>query len=127
MSKHPRYSVYWNLHRKLWSCKNMATGKVQWHLRTLILENVSYIVSEAGRQRVLKEKRKNVHAFARGEHRGLSALVGLDLEMHAITYNPYKYDSFVYAATEQPIDRSDFCMLCANGKIFAINIAEERT
>ena len=57
--------VYFNLHRKLFSVKALEgpdKGKVIGHTTYLWLKDVTFKVSEAGRQRVLREKRKNVHA-----------------------------------------------------------------
>jgi hypothetical protein len=60
---------------------------------------------------VLREKRKNVHAgvigkwyenFREDAHFDFLALVG-----RAVTYNPYKYESFVIKATEQLVDKAD--------------------
>ena len=57
--------VYWNLHRDLWSLKAVdgdARGKVIAHVQHAMLLDCSYRVSEAGRQRVIRERCKNVHA-----------------------------------------------------------------
>ena len=63
------------------------------HTQEIALENVKFVVSQAGRRRVLEEKRKNVHAFVRGEIRQMDSY---DLETgHVVKYNPYKYNSFV--------------------------------
>lgn len=62
--------VYFNLHRKLWSVKALdgkARGKVIAHCERVIVRGASFKVSEAGRQRVLREGRKNVHAGIVGE------------------------------------------------------------
>lgn len=57
----------------------------------IALEDVVFKVSEAGRQRVLREKRKNVHAGVLGTVLGIPVLQPADKAF----YNPYKYDSFV--------------------------------
>jgi hypothetical protein len=63
------------------------------------------VVSEAGRQRVLREKRKNVHAFVRGE---LMSLVNDPKDsaenLQTITYNPYKYKTFVKKNDESVVE-----------------------
>jgi hypothetical protein len=79
----------------------------------MILNNVKFAVQPAGRYRVLTDRRKNVHAFVRGD---LAWVAGLNDKLgdysnanmerqgyRKITYNPYKYDSFVMADTELPI------------------------
>jgi hypothetical protein len=70
-------------------------------------------VSEAGRQRVLREKRKNVHAGVSGTwinyctNRVENHFEFLSMVGRQVTYNPYKYDSFVIKATEQSVDKAD--------------------
>ena len=67
------------------------------------LENVTFKVSEAGRQRVLREGRKNVHAYIIGD-----LVDGRPLtEGETVTYNPYKFSSFVLKDTEAPIHKAD--------------------
>lgn len=96
--------VYYNLHKHLWSVKALEgenKGRVIAHREFVLLANAEPKVSEAGRQRVLKEKRKNVHAGIVGEwkaeHKVEFYFNFFDLESSHITYNPYKYDTFVYA------------------------------
>ena len=99
--------VYFNLHKKLFSVKDHATGLVVGHTDMIALENATFKVSEAGRQRVLREQRKNVHAgvigkvkdFGRNDHN--AGVMGNvkdfpcpNAEFVAF-YNPYKYEFFV--------------------------------
>ncbi|WNM70338.1 hypothetical protein [Myxococcus phage Mx1] len=92
--------VYFNLHNRLFSVQHR--GKVVAHLPEVSLEGVKFKVSEAGRQRVLNDQRKNVHAFVEGkfvhkpegDHEHLS---------QGVTYNPYKYSSFVRTHDKSPI------------------------
>jgi len=85
-----KVKVYFNLHKKLFSIQHK--GLVIAHKTELVLHNAEFRVSEAGRQRVLREKRKNVHAFIVGELADYYAPEG---ETEDVTYNPYLYDSFV--------------------------------
>ena len=83
--------IYYNLHKHCLSVRHK--GLVVNHADKIALRHVKFVVSQAGRKRVLEEKRKNVHAFVRGEIREMNIY---DLEPGCvITYNPYKYDSFV--------------------------------
>jgi hypothetical protein len=91
--------VYRNLHRSCFSVKDCSTGLVIAHVDTIVLENCQFKVSQAGRARVLKEKRKNVHAGVVGVCIGLS---GRDLKT-AVGYNPYKYENFVVRESESKI------------------------
>lgn len=108
-----RVEAYYNLHRKCLSYRPSG-GRVR-HAHTLLLNNVRFSVQPAGRAKVLLEKRKNVHAFVRGEVAFIRNDITEDdgditvgtMERHGyrpITYNPYKYDSFVYADTGERID-----------------------
>ena len=65
-----RVRVYYNLHRKVWSIKAMEgpqKGRVIHHADVVHLTDARPVVSEAGRQRVLRERKKNVHAYIEGQ------------------------------------------------------------
>lgn len=86
--------VYFNLHKKLFSIQQKIHGrwKVIEHTSSLQMENVTFKVYEAGRQRVLKQKRKNVHAYVIGKIKFNSpSLLG---RFEFVSYNPYKADKF---------------------------------
>jgi hypothetical protein len=101
--------VYWNLHKKTWSiqAKVGKSWKVVEHSDHVLLSGAEFKVSEAGRQRVLRDKRKNVHAMATGYlmATGQEAASVYDEyeDLPGVTYNPYKYSSFVLVADESPI------------------------
>lgn len=89
--------VYRNLTRKFVRYSVRQFGKVVGHSNRLHLENCVFVVNERGRQWVLRNKRKTVHAFIEGF---LTASAEKEIESHEqlsciITYNPYKHDSFV--------------------------------
>jgi hypothetical protein len=105
-----RCFVYFNLHRKCFSIKALEganKGRVIAHRDTVILTSCKLLVSEAGRQRVLREKRKNVHAGVSGTwiENGYEDKDFEQMSMFwdAVTYNPYKYSSFVIKASEKPV------------------------
>ena len=110
-----RVFVYFNLHKKCFSIKALEgdrKGKVVAHSETVLLESCKFKVSESGRQRVLREKKKNVHAGVTGvwinaDDRIESHFNFLTMVGRQVTYNPYKYASFVVKATEQSIDKAD--------------------
>ena len=111
-----RVFVYFNLHKKCFSIKALEgdrKGRVIAHSNTVLLEGCKLMVSEAGRQRVLREKRKNVHAGVSGTwinyctNRANNAFDFISMIGRQVTYNPYKYDSFVIKATEQSVDKAD--------------------
>ena len=122
-----KYFVYYNLHKHVFSCKNKKTGLVNKDLysTTLKLSDCEFKVSEAGRQRVLKEQRKNVHAGIIGNVLAINLTID-DLdnqlnELTQLTYNPYKYNSFVVKETEQPVESAEIVYLL-NKKIYAKNV-----
>jgi hypothetical protein len=106
-----KVKVYFNLHRKLFSVvalEGERKGRVIAHKTHLRLANAQFKVSEAGRQRVLREKRKNVHAFVVGELcetfypvAALAAFPGV--VVREATYNPYLYSTFVLKDSQEPI------------------------
>ena len=56
--------VYKNLHKDCWSVKQ--NGLVKMHTTQLVMVACKFKVNEKGRQRVLEEQRKNVHAGIHG-------------------------------------------------------------
>lgn len=113
-----KVKVYWNLHKKCFSVQ--YRGKVIAHKNEVIIHYPEFKVSEAGRQRVLKERRKNVHAFIVGLYSDYPISPAHD-EGHLITYNPYKYETFVFANTEEPVYNADVARCVAvdgKGRIF---------
>ncbi len=100
-----RVYVYYNLHKHKWSIKCLDSGRlygrVVGHADQLLLKDATFKVSEAGRQRVLKEKRKNVHAGVVGYLQS-PPWPSMDTST-PVTYNPYKYETFVLKDDETPI------------------------
>lgn len=95
--------VYFNLHKKVWSVRH--NGKVIAHLNNLCLYNAQFKVSQAGRLRVIQEKRKNVHAGVFG-----TIIAKEDYGYQAdtqVTYNPYRFETFVTKQNSLPVFQSD--------------------
>jgi hypothetical protein len=109
--------VYFNLHKKLFSVKAMEglyKGLVVAHCDSIALQDVTPKVSQKGRDRVLQEKRKNVHAGLVG-HVVLVDIPMVDSEDHKhITYNPYKYKTFVYTDSEKEYTGSEWVHISKN-------------
>lgn len=97
-----RVYVYRNLHQDCWSVRSKKTGRVLAHCINLSVKDATFKVSEAGRQRVLREKRKNVHAGVEGVVCEDHGPVG-----RPVTYNPYKAPTFVWKRDGAPIHTSD--------------------
>lgn len=105
-----RVKVYYNIRKKILSV--LYKGKVVMHTEEIYLRNVKFKVNEAGRQRVLATKQKNVHAFIEGDIVFDGAFeAGVLLFPSAcehecnilVTYNPYKYSTFVIKDNESPV------------------------
>lgn len=81
--------VYYNLHRNLLSVQSKVKSgwRVIAHEESVALRDVKFKVSEAGRQRVLKEKKKNVHAFIEGTLVKGNERISADTP---VSYNPYR-------------------------------------
>ena len=88
-----RSFVYWNSRKRCFSCK---TGKepVRHLTGSFCLRNATFKVSEAGRQRALRERVKNVHAKIHGvlEEETISSLPS---GARRVKYNPFKQPTFV--------------------------------
>ena len=85
--------VYRNLHKKCWSVRQR--GKVKLHTDYICLKNAEFKVSQKGRERVLTEQRKNVHAFIKGfivDAEEINTMPDDSVEWTDVSYNPYKYD-----------------------------------
>ena len=90
-ASNPRYrldrsrpvKIYRNLSSKCFSV--MQDSLVKAHVDAVVLQDVTWKVGQAGRLRVIREKQKNVHAFAVG--RIVSRLLSIRAEW--VHYNPY--------------------------------------
>lgn len=97
--------VYKNLKH---GCYNiMQRGVVKASARVVRLADVEFRVRERGRQRMIRERRRNVHAFAVGrlidyvhpdDSRDIAPLDG-----RGAFYDPYRYASFVDTETGAPV------------------------
>ena len=76
----------------------MKNNKVIDRQKELFLENCSTKISEYGRNKVLKEKRKNVHSFIIGDL--ISRNENNNIQ---ISYNPYKFPYFYDVKTLEEI------------------------
>ena len=95
-----RVRVYWNLHKDCYSLLNWEPrdpnkGRLLKdfpHRNSVELHDVKFVVQPGGRARVLREKRKNVHAYLEGE------LMNEDFSISPgylpVWYNPYRSNKF---------------------------------
>ena len=115
---------YYDLHRHTFSVT--YNGLVMLKADYLKLNDVEFRVRQGGKQKVRDEKRKNVHAFVIGNLDDYCEFPCRNIPVpesnDVVTYNPYKYDSFVIKTTEEPIYKSnEIEMINIKDKIFLIN------
>lgn len=116
--------VYFNLHKHVWSVR--TKGKVKHHVDIVVFnEGANFVVQPAGRKKVLEEKRKNVHAFVRGDVTIISADLKkwqkyvADINTRLVSYNPYKADHFYYVDNGEEVESAEeVIMIVDNGKPF---------
>lgn len=99
--------VYRNITKQCYSV--MRDGHVVAHVDSIVLKNVLFQVSQRGRDRVLRERRKNVHAFIVGQ---VSMDEALD-KGTPVRYNPYVAASFI--TNDKPIHYAPVVHLTTKG------------
>ena len=108
--------VYWNLNKKCWSVRHK--GLIIKHLKTMTMQDCSFHVQPAGRERVVKTKVKQVHAYVKGN------ITGEDVTTTSIgkriSYNPYKRDHFVFASTNERVDTTNALYFNESGQVYEI-------
>jgi hypothetical protein len=92
-----KFFIYWNIHKECFSVR--YRGKVIGHYTAILAKNATFSVSQKCRERVLREKSKNVHAFvvANEIFTGFDAFSAYEEKVDSVEvkYNPYKYSTFV--------------------------------
>lgn len=100
-----RVMVYYNLHKHTFSIQK--SGIVLFHADFVKLKNVEFRVRQGGKEKVRKDKSKNVHAFVIGEIEDYCEYPCPELpnkiKGKVVTYNPYKHDSFVIKSSDEPV------------------------
>lgn len=128
-----RVQVYKNLHQQCWSVR--SGGRVKFYCNKIVLRDCRYNVGEAGRLRVIREGRKNVHAYISGYLCSVDRVTSALLEAFddhnsyfkycGVYYNPKKFQKFVDIETGLPILTSDFCDMRYGYEYSAIAIWRE--
>lgn len=100
----------------------MQNGRLRASAREVRLVDVEFRVREAGRQRMLREQRRNVHAFAVGTlcdyvHPGENRRLG-DITGRAVFYNPYRFASFVDSETQTPVTSAAVVQFDEHGVVY---------
>jgi hypothetical protein len=113
--------VYYNLHKHTFSVR--SNNRVVIHADYVKLVDVEFKVRQGGREKVIKDKQKNVHSFVIGTLVDYCSYPCKDMPTepnnNIVTYNPYKYNSFVMKDTEEPIYQASVVKMINSGnKIF---------
>lgn len=98
-----KYYIYRNLKTKGFSVR--YKGRVIEHIISAVATGVTFVVNRAGRQKAIRTKQRNVHAFvACSKYTPVHSVNVSDLCV--VSYNPFKADYFesngtmVYEATQ---------------------------
>lgn len=81
------------------------------HVTNVAIEYPTFHISKAGKNRVIREKRKNVHAWAEGKLIGITADSS---NLEEIYYCPYNSDSFSWKKTGESIKSSSLLVVIDN-------------
>lgn len=97
--------IYRNLNNGTMSiqCKEAGRWLVVGHVTDCVVSGVTFKVSGSGRQRVIRDRRKNVHAWGEGV---LVAQFAPEIDCPIdLAYNPYTNETFVERGSQNPITR----------------------
>ena len=117
-----RVRVYRNIARDSYSVMAMEgpdNGRVVAWAKEVFLDDVKFVVRESGRQRVLNERRKNVHAFVDGKLTSDQPVWDID-ETVRVRYNPYVGPHFMDDC-HQPLAGAGCVLMDSDFKMYAGN------
>ena len=116
--------VYRNLHKDTFSIQYKS--RIVLYADYVKLNNVEFRVRPGGNEKVGREKKKNVHAFVIGNLVDYCNYpcenIPSEPNDNIVTYDPYKYKSFVLKSTNEPVfGANEVEMVNSKNKIFIIN------
>lgn len=85
--------------------KDGSPRRVKEKTQNVGLRNATFIVQPAGPQRVRSSGKKDVHAWVRGTLADVTDIEGKCTK--EVTYNAYKFESFVYKESEIDVENAD--------------------
>lgn len=119
--------VYRNLHKSCLSVRQ--DGIVRCHASgSVCLYDAKFVVRQGGREKVLREKKKNVHAFIKGYARSARDTYSLlDFEWNGVYYNPYSCEYFKDIDADRYVDSAQWVEIAGQpcdlvSQILAFNI-----
>jgi len=113
-----KVAAYWNLHKNIFSIQSREKenyGKVISHVNSVVIALPKFVVRQAGREKVLETKQKNVHAFIVG-HLLPGEFIAPSNQPTLVYYNPHKFNTFVKADTKEQIKQADVAILRLHNK-----------
>jgi hypothetical protein len=117
--------VYWNFNRKLFSVqvKGEKGWRVAGHARDIRMENVTFKVSDTGRERVLRERKKNVHATIHGTICAQRLIDGNG--GYYVSYNPYYLNKFYTHLNQE--DKKNSLNVIDSATYLVLWVAKDKT
>ena len=132
-----RVYVYRNLHKNCWSVRQ--DGLIVKHTKEVSLKDARFLVGQSGRKKVLKERRKNVHAGISGylmgfreSHKDMRGIPVINVprspalaffpNSSEVVYNPYKYNTFVKVQDRTAVKNAGYASLSIDNGVFAYMI-----
>lgn len=114
MNLNKRVYVYRNLHTGDFSVRQ--SGIVIGHTDSILLQDCRFLVSQKGRQRVIRTGRKNVHAGVSGYNSGDMLKIEY---LTPVKYNPYK--TMFFMCGDVPVHESKYVLL-ENNEVFVAEL-----
>ncbi len=108
--------VYYNIRKKCLSVMDKSTRRVIKHVQGISLSNVKFIVSKKGVERIRRRRQKAVVAFVEGTVAAWHAnpdcaTCKAQRDVGIVTFNPYKWDTFIFKQTGVKIDSCDYATI----------------
>ena len=99
--------IYYNLNKHVFSIRAKKTVS---YARMVLVDNPKFVVRQGGRNAVLRDRQKNVHAFIKGVMQELASAPNTD-GLRKVSYNPYKHGFFYDVHTDEPIYDAKYAVL----------------
>lgn len=113
-----KVDVYIDTNSEIVSVRSRETdsyGRVVAKRPKVHISDAEFVIQEGGQETCREEGVKNVHALVRGEWDESEKVIFGE----KVVYNPFEYDEFVHAETEEPVDSADVAMVSKAGHVSA--------
>ena len=106
----------------------MQNGRLKASARQVRLSDVEFRVRESGRERMLRNQRRNIHAYAIGrlldfvhpdDDRELGGMSG-----RSVYYNPYQFAFFADKETQAPVNSALVVQFDERGVVYSNLVGE---